>query len=113
MTLPHHYLYINVRRYVNVADLVRQLESLADLRITATAFWRWGSLKTLHFNNAKAAFANVDKSLFDVSFKLQRQTFIWHIHIIHNQILQDSRNQTFPNLFNLVWWIKTQISDFF
>lgn len=76
MTLLQHYLYINVRRYVNVADLVRQLESLADLRITATAFCRCESLKTLHFNNSKAAFANVDKSLFDVSFKSQTKMVI-------------------------------------
>lgn len=34
------YLYMKVRRYVNVADLVRQLESLAAERITDTTFWR-------------------------------------------------------------------------
>lgn len=34
------YLYINVRKNVKVADLVRQLESLAEARITDTAFWR-------------------------------------------------------------------------
>ena len=63
------YLYIKVRRYVRVADLVLQLKSLAEERITDTAFWRWGSQKILHFSNSKAALANVDKSLFDVSFK--------------------------------------------
>lgn len=65
------YLYIKVRRYVSVADLVRQLESLAEERITDTASWRWGSQKILHFSSSKAALANVDKSLFDVSFKRQ------------------------------------------
>lgn len=34
------YLYIKVRRYVRVADLVLQLESSAEDRITETAFWR-------------------------------------------------------------------------
>jgi hypothetical protein len=60
---------MKVRRYVNVADLVRQLESLAEERITSMAFWRWGSQTIIHFNNSNAALANVDKSLFDVSFK--------------------------------------------
>lgn len=64
-----HYLYIKVRRYVRVADLVLQLESSAEDRIMLTAFWRWGSQKILHLSNSKAALANVDKSLFDVSFK--------------------------------------------
>ena len=73
MRLLKHYLKINERRYVNVADLVRQLESLADLWITATAFLRCGSSKIVHFNNSKAAFANVDKSLFDISFKSQNR----------------------------------------
>uniref|UniRef100_A0A7C9EW93 Uncharacterized protein n=1 Tax=Opuntia streptacantha TaxID=393608 RepID=A0A7C9EW93_OPUST len=31
-------LYINVRRYVSVADLVRQFESSADFNMTATTF---------------------------------------------------------------------------
>jgi len=60
---------MKVRRYVNVADLVRQLESLAAERITDTAFWRWGSQTIIHLSNSNAALANVDKSLFDVSFK--------------------------------------------
>lgn len=34
------YRYINVRKNVKVADLVRQLESLTEERITDTAFWR-------------------------------------------------------------------------
>jgi hypothetical protein len=63
-----HYLYIKVRKYVRVADRVRQLESLAEERITETALWRWGAKKILHFSNSKHAFASVDKSLFDVSF---------------------------------------------
>lgn len=65
------YLYIKVRRNVNVADLVLQLESFAEERITDRASWRWGFQKTLHFNNSKAALAKVDRSLFDVSFKKQ------------------------------------------
>lgn len=63
------HLNIKVRRYVRVADLVRQLESFAEERITETAFWRWGSEMILHFSNSNATFANVDRSLFDVSFK--------------------------------------------
>lgn len=61
------YLYIKVRRNVNVADLVLQLESLAEERITDRASWSCGFQKILHFNNSKAALAKVDKSLFDVS----------------------------------------------
>lgn len=62
------YLYMNDRIYVKVADLVLQIESPAEERITDITFCRWGSQKTLHLSNPKAAFANADKSLFDVSF---------------------------------------------
>jgi len=62
---------MKVCRYVSVADLVRQLESLAEERITDTASWRWGSQKILHSSNSKADLANADNSLFNVSFKKQ------------------------------------------
>lgn len=68
------YLYINVRNNVSVADLVRQLESFADDKITDTANSRWGSQKTLHLNSSKAALAKVDKSLFEVSY-IKQPTF--------------------------------------
>lgn len=64
---------MKVLRNVNVADLVRQLESLAEERITDRASCRLGSQKTLHFSNSKAALAKVDKSLFDVSFRKQKK----------------------------------------
>lgn len=72
------YLCMKVCRYVSVADLVRQLESSAEERITDMASWRWGSQKILHSSNSKAALANVDKSLFDVSFR-KKITFLQHV----------------------------------
>jgi hypothetical protein len=63
---------MKIRRYVNTADLVRQLESLAEERITDTTSWRWGSQKILHPSKSKAALASADKSLFNVSFRKQK-----------------------------------------
>lgn len=61
------YLYIKVWMYLREADLVRQLGSLSEDRITVTASCRKGRLKILHLNSSNVAFARVDKSLFDVS----------------------------------------------
>lgn len=63
------YLYIKLRRYVKVADLVLQLESFNKVKSTDTAFCRWDRGIILHFISSNAAFASVDKSLFDVSYK--------------------------------------------
>ena len=62
-------LYIKVRRYEREADLVLQFGSLTEEMITDTALSKNGRGKILHFSSSKAAFASVDKSLFDVSWK--------------------------------------------
>ena len=62
---------MKVCRYFSVADLVRQLESLAEERITDIASARCGSQKIVHCSNLKADLANADKSLFNISFKKQ------------------------------------------
>lgn len=66
---------------------MRQLASLAKERIVSITFLKWGSKKTLHFSNSKAALARVDKSLFDVSYKKStvshKRNALTYVSILH------------------------------
>ena len=73
------------------ANLVCQLGSLAEERITETAFSKKGRDRILHFSNSKADLANVVKSLFDVSCKSMIDTLLKQIaRTTNNSVLFDN-----------------------